>query len=136
MNLIPQLLRVALLLLVSTEAVRGAVNLTSYVFTSSNLPYVWTDEPLPAPYRLRILNASNDRFFTFNFFVADGSGLNGPGASKVLRVDTAQNISAFIPSIPNPMGLAIDPVTNTPIVILRDKDSQGSSRARRQESRG
>lgn len=54
MNLISKLLGVALLLLVSTEVVRGAVNLTSYVFTSSNLPYVWTDEPLPAPYRLRV----------------------------------------------------------------------------------
>ncbi|MFM9032028.1 MAG: hypothetical protein ACKOTF_15410, partial [Opitutaceae bacterium] len=54
MNFTSKLLRVALLLLVSAEAARGAVNLTSYVFNSSNLPYVWTDEPLPAPYRLRV----------------------------------------------------------------------------------
>lgn len=32
----------------------GSVNLTSHVFSSANLPYVWTDEALPAPYRLRV----------------------------------------------------------------------------------
>ena len=33
---------------------QGSVNLTSHAFTAANLPYVWTDEALPAPYRLRV----------------------------------------------------------------------------------
>ena len=54
MNLPAKLLLTALLLLGSRGAAPAAVNLTSNVFTSTNLPYVWTDEPLPAPYRLRV----------------------------------------------------------------------------------
>ena len=54
MNLPAKLLLSALLLLGSRGLAPAAVNLSSNVFTSTNLPYVWTDEPLPAPYRLRV----------------------------------------------------------------------------------
>ena len=33
------------------EASAG-VSLSSYTFTVDNLPYIWTDDPLPEPYRL------------------------------------------------------------------------------------
>lgn len=54
MNLPAKLLLTALLLLTSGGLAPAAVNLTSNVFNAANLPYVWTDEPLPAPYRLRV----------------------------------------------------------------------------------
>ena len=54
MRTLTQVLFAALLSLLTAEATRASVNLTSQVFSSTNLPSVWTDEALPQPYRLRV----------------------------------------------------------------------------------
>lgn len=44
----------ACLPLITTGTAQATVYLTSHVFAANNLPYVWTDEAIPAPYRLRV----------------------------------------------------------------------------------
>ena len=74
----------------------SAYNLPSGAYGDVTLtPEAWEDTPLvngvayptitvePKPYRMRILNASNDRTFSFNMFVADGSVTTDDG-----RTDT------------------------------------------------
>ncbi|MEY8876875.1 MAG: multicopper oxidase domain-containing protein [Leptothrix sp. (in: b-proteobacteria)] len=73
----------------------SAYNLPSGAYGDETLvPEAWGDTPLvngvayptlsvePKPYRLRILNASNDRSFTFNLFVADSSVTSADGRSN------------------------------------------------------
>jgi hypothetical protein len=61
------------------EASAG-VSLSSYTFTVDNLPYIWTDDPLPEPYRLRAKIAGN--FHATSLFNNDWTQLEsvpGPG---------------------------------------------------------
>lgn len=54
MNPLFRTMAAALLALLATAETRAAIHLTSHLFAADNLPYVWTDEALPPPYRLRV----------------------------------------------------------------------------------
>jgi len=74
-------------------------------------PESWMDTPLvngvayptltvdPKPYRLRILNASNDRTFTFNMFVADPTTTSADGRTNT---EVALIPTGSLPTCTNP----------------------------------
>jgi FtsP/CotA-like multicopper oxidase with cupredoxin domain len=84
-------------------------------------PESWCDTPVvngvaypfvevePKPYRLRILNGANDRFFTFNLFQADPSGAVIDAAGNVgSSVDAAGN-RTWVDASGTPMASPINP---------------------------
>ena len=76
----------------------------------TTVPEAWMDTPVingvayptltvePKPYRFRVLNASNDRLFAFNMFVADGTVTSADGRTntevKMIPVQAWTNLCA------------------------------------------
>jgi hypothetical protein len=77
------MLPLAVIGFVSSTA-RGGVYLTSYTFTTTNLPFIYTDESLPPPYKLRAkINGDYHATDLFNNNSTQLQSVPGPGIYPV-----------------------------------------------------
>jgi len=75
----------------------------------------------PKAYRLRVLNASNDRFWNLQLYIADPSIVTADGRTntevKMIPASAGPNIPAYWPTMDNRVGGVPDPATAGPDMI-------------------